>query len=104
MPFNSGGPPLSNPYAKKQFKARGEIRAEHGDGFPHLSSTTGACMCQCPSCFGDNGCKCASCSGANHLGCKKATLQIVWKKRETNVAKTRGQRANGAKATATSGV
>jgi hypothetical protein len=39
------------------------------DGFPHLSSDTGACMCFNSCCFGDAGCKCGSCSGVGHDGC-----------------------------------
>ena len=37
--------------------------------FPHLSSATGACMCERACCFGKSGCHCPACSGAGHEGC-----------------------------------
>lgn len=40
-------------------------------GFPHLSTATGACMCDGRCCFGVNGCLCRACSGAGHAGCKR---------------------------------
>lgn len=42
------------------------------NGWPHLSSVTGACLCKCQRCFGRNGCRCVSCSGHNHVGCNRA--------------------------------
>ena len=52
-------------YASREGKHR-------DNGFRHLSSITGACMCEDPCCFGANGCRCGQCSGFNHSSCPRA--------------------------------
>lgn len=40
------------------------------EGWPHLSSTTGACMCTNRCCQGSSGCICRECSGFGHVNCE----------------------------------
>lgn len=42
------------------------------EGFPHLNSRTGACMCSSSCCTGTSGCMCGACSGVGHVGCPAA--------------------------------
>lgn len=45
----------------------------HSDAlFPHVSSRSGACMCNDACCQGPGGCICKACSGAGHVGCPGA--------------------------------
>lgn len=48
----------------------------NGEGFPHLNSRTGACMCKSACCFGKSGCACPVCSGRGHVGCPRGAARV----------------------------
>ena len=50
----------------------GSLLGHTPNGWPHLSSTTGACLCDAKCCLGPDGCRCRSCSGAGHANCRNA--------------------------------
>ena|ERR1035438_5361554 len=60
----------SAPVQNNRFDNTPNVGRHYHDGqFPHLSSTTGACMCYRQCCFGSGGCLCTECSGEGHAGC-----------------------------------
>jgi hypothetical protein len=59
------GPKSDSNYAVREGKHR-------DNGFRHLSSITGACLCEDSCCFGSSGCRCGQCSGVGHESCPNA--------------------------------
>ena len=61
----------SAPVQNNRFDNTPNVGRHYHDGqFPHLSSSSGACMCYKQCCFGSGGCLCTECSGAGHEGCQ----------------------------------
>ena len=57
---------------RKGYSREGTRIAHTLNGWPHTSSTTGACMCLDRCCLRESGCICRSCSGAGHANCRRA--------------------------------
>jgi hypothetical protein len=77
QPYNDHSNPDKRKYAQVKQQHVVKHRQHVYNGFPHFSSSTGACMCFSSCCLDSSGCICRSCSGADHVNCteRRAAMQ-----------------------------
>lgn len=67
-----------------KWSTEGRPLAHVSNGWPHLSSVTGACLCTSRCCLRESGCVCGMCSGKGHINCRERKARRLAKGRASD--------------------